>query len=148
MKTTCERQQSWLLKRFHTLCTKTGVSVDEKAAMIGSFGVESSRDLSNAQLQRVCDVLDKRLNPELAELDKWRKRVIASVNGWLSMTSQPKTIDRIKGIACRATGKHEFNEIPKERLINVYYSFLKKQQDFKRVSKMTSEDLELLSSLN
>jgi hypothetical protein len=148
MKTTCEQQQSWLLKRFHTLCTKTGINPDEKAAIIAGFGVGSSRDLTLEQLQMACDALDKRINPELAQLDKWRKRVIASINGYLAITSQDKSIARIKAIACRATDKHDFNEIPKDRLINVYYSFLKKQQDFKRVSGIVTQDLETLSAMN
>jgi hypothetical protein len=148
MKTTCEQQQSWLLKRFHTLCTKTGIKPEEKYAIIGGFGVESSRDLTVEQLQKACDALDKRMNPQLAELDKWRKRVLASISGYLAITSQEKSIARVKAIACRATDKHEFNEIPKDRLINVYYSFLKKQQDFKRVSGMVTQDLETLSAMN
>jgi hypothetical protein len=148
MKTTCEQQQSWLLKRFHTLCTKIGIKPEEKYAIIGGFGVESSRDLTVEQLQKACDALDKRMNPQLAELDKWRKRVLASISGYLAITSQEKSIARVKAIACRATDKHEFNEIPKDRLINVYYSFLKKQQDFKRVSGMVTQDLETLSAMN
>ena len=148
MKTTCEHQQSWLLKRFHTLCTKTGIKPEEKYAIIGGFGVESSRDLTVDQLQKACDALDKRMNPQLADLDKWRKRVLASISGYLAITSQDKSIARVKAIACRATDKHEFNEIPKERLINVYYSFLKKQQDFKKVSGMVTQDLETLSAMN
>ena len=148
MKTTCEQQQSWLLKRFHTLCTKTGMKPEEKYALIGGFGVQSSRDLTVEQLQRACDVLDKRMNPAQADLDKWRKRVLASISGWLAMTSQDKSISRVKAIACRATEKREFNEIPKERLVNVYYSFLKKQQDFKRVSGIVTQDLETLSAMN
>ena len=148
MKTTCDRQQAWLLKRFHTLCTRIGMSVDDKAALIGGFGVESSRYLSVDQLQRACDALDKKLNPELAEIDKWRKRVIASINGWLTLTSQTKNIEKIKGIACRATGYKGFNEIPKDRLFNIYYSFLKKQHDFKAVGGIVKEEFETLTYLN
>ncbi len=148
MKATCERQQAWLLKRFHTLCTKSGLSADDKAALIGGFGVESSRYLSVDQLQRACNALDKKLNPDLVETDKWRKRVIASVNGWLTLTSQSRNIERIKAIACRATGYKAFNEIPKDRLTNVYYSFLKKQHDFKAVGGIVKEELETLTYLN
>lgn len=148
MKTTIDQQQSWLLKRFHTLCTKTGIKPEEKSAIISGFGVESSRDLTTEQLLRICNILDMRLNPQQADLDKWRKRVIASISGWLAMTSQDHSIARVKAIACRATEKREFNEIPKDRLTNVYYSFLKKQQDFKRVSGIVTQDLETLSAMN
>lgn len=148
MKATCDRQQAWLLKRFHTLCTRIGLNVDEKAALISGFSVESSRELSISQLQQICDALDRKLNPDLIEIDKWRKRVIASVNGWLTLTSQSGSIEKIKGIACRATGYKSFNEIPKDRLINIYYSFLKKQHDFKTVGGIVKEELETLTYLN
>jgi len=148
MKTTCDRQQAWLLKRFHTLCTRIGMSADEKATLIGGFGVESSRDMSAEQLQVACDALDKRIDPQIVELDKWRKRVMAAVGGWLSITSQTQGADRIKAIACRATGHKTFNDITKDRLINIYYSFLKKQKDFKAVEGITREQLEELTYLN
>jgi len=148
MKTTCDRQQAWLLKRFHTMCTKIGMTPDEKATLICGFGVESSCDLTIEQLTLVCDTLDKRINPELMEIDRWRKRLMASIGGWLRLTSQPQGIEKIKGIACRATGHKAFNEIPKDRLISIYYSFLQKQHDFKRVDGIVKEDLETLSNMN
>ena len=148
MKATCDRQQAWLLKRFHTLCTRIGMQDHEKAALIDGFGVTSSRDMSAVQLQHACDALDKRINPELIEIDKWRKRVMGSIGGWLSITSQLGNAEKIKGIACRATNFKAFNEIPKDRLINIYYSFLKKQQDFKRVDGIVKEDLETLTYMN
>jgi len=148
MKTTCDRQQAWLLKRFHTMCTKIGMTPEEKAALIGGFGVESSRDLSTEQLTLACDALDKRVNPELVEIDRWRKRLLASIGGWLRLTSQTQSIEKIKGIACRATTYKAFNDIPKDRLISIYYSFLQKQHDFKRVDGIVKEDLEALTSMN
>ncbi len=120
----------------------------EKTALIEGFGVTSSRDMSATQLQVACDALDKRINPELVAIDKWRKRVMGSIGGWLSITSQAQGGEKIKGIACRAAGYKVFNEIPKDRLINVYYSFLNKQKDFKRVDGIVKDDLETLTYMN
>lgn len=148
MKTTCDRQQAWLLKRFHTLCTKLGMSADDKATVIEGFGVDSSRDMSAEQLQQACDALDKRINPELIEIDRWRKRVMGAIGGFLRLTSQEQNIDKIKAIACRATGFATFNMIPKERLINTYYNFLKKQHDFKKVDGIVKDELQTLTNFN
>lgn len=148
MKATCEKQQGWLLKRFHTLCTKLAVTTYEKEAIISSFGCVSSRDMTIAQLQYACDCLDKRLNPELVEIDKWRKRVMGAIGGWLRIMSVEQTAEKIKSIACRATNHDTFNAIPKERLVNVYYAFLKKQKDFKAVGGIVKDELETLTYLN
>ena len=38
-----------LLKKFHTLCSVLGLSEDQKSTLLQSWGVESSRDLSQHQ---------------------------------------------------------------------------------------------------
>lgn len=148
MKTTTAIQQSAILKKFHTLCTKAGINTEEKTAIVGSFGHASSRDMSVIELLRACDMLDAKLNPQLAEADMWRKRVMASIGGWLKVMAIEYNPQKIKAIACRATQCDNFNDIPKERLSNLYYGFLKKQKDFKRVNTITKEQLETLTYLN
>lgn len=148
MKTINDRQHAWLLRRFHTLCTRLGLESYEKLAMVESCGVTSSRDLTCAQLEQLCSELDIKLNPELKTLDDWRKRVMASIGGWLRTIGRDQNAQIIKQIACRATGHHLFNEIPIERLMNIYYSFLKKQKDFKAIEQIANEELEILSYLN
>ena len=141
MKTTTDHQQGLLLKKFHTKCTRAGLTADEKAVIIYAFGHESSRELSVSELLRACDMLDAKLNPQIAELDALRKRVIASIGGWLKVMGIESNIDKIKAIACRAGEAGSFNEMPRERLNNLYYAFLKKQKDFKRVDAIHNEQI-------
>jgi len=148
MKTTTDRQQGSLLKKFHTKCTKAGLSSEEKYAVIGAFGHNSSREMTAIELLRACDMLDAKVNPQLAEIDKWRKRVMAAIGGWLKVMSVETTGEKIKAIACRAAAYDNFNDIPRERLNNLYYAFLKKQKDFKRVEGIAKEELETLTYLN
>ena len=148
MKTTTDRQQGSMLKKFHTLCTKAGLTADEKALMVGAFGHDSSREMSVNELLRACDVLDSKLNPQLAEINLWRKRVIASIGGWLRVMSVESNATKIKAIACRAAAYDSFNDIPRERLNNLYYAFLKKQKDFKRVNSIVKEQIETLTYQN
>ena len=148
MKTTTDNLQSALLKKFHTKCTKAGISADEKYIMIGAFGHDSSRDMSVQDLIKACDLLDAKLNPQLAEMDKLRKQVIASIGGWRRLLSQTNDIDKIKGTACRASGFSEFNKIPKTELIAVYHTFLKMQKTFKGAEGTVKTELETLTYLN
>lgn len=148
MKTTTDLQHASLVKKYHTLATKLGLDKADKAAIMESYGVSSSLDLSVNELVELCTVLERDNNPKVLQLDKLRKQVMASIGGWLQTISQEGGADRIKAIACRATGNRRFNDIPAERLRNIYHAFLNKQRDFKAVGKLADEELEILSYLN
>jgi hypothetical protein len=148
MKTTTDLQHALLVKRYHTLATKLGLGKDDKAAIMESYGVSSSLDLSVQELTELCGQLERDNTPKAPVLDNLRKQVMASIGGWLKMIHQESDAAIIKGIACRATGHKNFNEIPAERLRNIYHTFLNKQKDFKSVNQITNEEMEYLSFLN
>ncbi|RKE02338.1 hypothetical protein [Marinifilum flexuosum] len=114
-----------LLRKFHSTCAKAGMSGEEKTALLSSFDVESSADLSESQLKYIIRILEKQANPEG---DRQRKRVIASIGGWLRKCSIEHDINTIKSIACRAAGTKSFNQIPLSKLRAIYYEFRNKQQ--------------------
>ena len=72
-----EKQQKWLLRQFHTLCSRLRLSAEEKAAIIEGYGVESSADINNDDLMNICRALEKRLDSNAVKLDRLRKQVIA-----------------------------------------------------------------------
>lgn len=129
-----------LLKKFHTLCSVLGMTDDQKKDILSSWGVESSRDLSQHQLIDICAKLSEQVNHKdgSASLDKLRKQVIAAIGSWLRETYQSQGISKIKGIACRATGYGDFNKIPRERLRNLIATFNNKTKDIKSVDALTS----------
>ena len=133
-----EKQQKWLLRQFHTLCSRLRLSAEEKAAIIEGYGVESSADINNDDLMNICRALEKRLDSNAVKLDRLRKQVIAGIGGWLRMQGKPENIADIKAIACRATKSDNFNRIPPERLRNVYNAFLNKQKDSRMIDELVS----------
>ena len=88
MKTIVEKQQKFLLKKFHVLCGQLGLDREFKKDIIQPYGVESSRDLSAKELMDICTKLEQTLNPQLIDLDTWRKRLIASIGGWLRVINE------------------------------------------------------------
>ena len=128
-----------LLKKFHTLCSVLGITTDQKKALLASWDVESSRDLTQHQLIDICAKLSEQVNHKngTASLDKLRKQVIAAIGSWLRETYQSQGISKIKGIACRATGYDDFNKIPRERLRNLIATFNNKTKDKKSVDALT-----------
>lgn len=140
MATITAQQQKWLLRKFHTLCTRLNMDAEMKLALISGYGVESSKDLTNAELLELCDKLNDILNPEDAKRDKMRKRVIAAIGGWLRLIGKGNEgVDYIKGIACRAAKTEKFNQISYDRLTTLYNMFLKRQKDAKAVNEVAGQ---------
>jgi hypothetical protein len=144
MQTTIEKQKNALLKRFHTLLGRAGIDQDGKLVILDQYGVESSRDLSVDQLIEACTLLDHRLNPALDEMDRWRKRLIASVFAWMKKLGKTGDIEKVKRIACRAAGSDHFNQIPVERLRSLYYAFGKKSKDLDFVAEVTAAEIDAI----
>lgn len=137
MATITQQNKKWLLRKFHSLCARLGLDADMKLALLGDYGVESSKDLTNAELTQLCDRLNGILSPEDARRDRMRKRVIASIGGWLRLIGKgDEGTSYIKSVACRAAGVDDFNRIGLERLTTIYNMFLKKQKDAKAVDEV------------
>ncbi len=80
-------------------------------------------------------------NPKQAtnnsEMDKLRKRVIASIFGFFKMVGKQVNIGYVKAIAVRASGKgiDDFNKIPRTKLQAIYNMFLNYQKVAKNLSQ-------------
>jgi hypothetical protein len=158
MKTTREKTQNsrrkFLIKKFHTLAGKMRWSDEEyRVFLMGNYGRQSCLDLTDIELQEGCAALERELYPQIKEMDVWRKRLIASIAGWLKEMEIYRDEDsdtgrnvplivKVKAIACRASQKGKFNDIPLEQLRSLYSAFTKKQKDLKMASEMTSEMIE------
>jgi hypothetical protein len=122
MKATISEKKKRLIKQFHTACTKTGMRPGDKKVIYDSLGIESSTELSEAQLEEVIKSLG-------TDSDKWRKRVIAAIFGWCKdINLHNYDVVKVKAIACRAAGYKTFNQIPVSRLRDVYYEFVRKSR--------------------
>ena len=129
-----------VLKKFHTLCGVCGMTKDEKMALVESYGVESSADIDTHDLIDLCAKLQEQAGQP--DMDRLRKRAMAAIGGYLRMTGRQESTALIQGIACRATGYDRFNQIPAERLRNLYSCFANKQKDIKAVDQVTNEMLQ------
>lgn len=148
MQTFTETQQKGLIKKFHAMLAKAGVGADGKEAILSSFRVDSTKKMSVSQLIAACEALNTLVNPKSAELDAHRKRLIASIGGWLRAMNKKENIAIIKAIACRASEKESFNAIPAEQLRSLYNAFNKKRKDLKMVEQITVDELDILTLSN
>jgi hypothetical protein len=70
------------------------------------------------------------------DMDTWRKRVMASVGGWLRSCGTQHTAETIKVIACRAAQRTAFNDITLSELRAIYAEFNNKQKIAKRTKNL------------
>lgn len=132
---TMDKIHNGVLRKFHTLCSRLGLTEAEKRAIVESFGVESSADIDTHALIDVCASLSKQLEGDKGDqMDKLRKRAMAAIGGYLRKIDKESNAEIIKGIACRSTGYQSFNKIPAERLRNLYNTFRNKQRTWMRRS--------------
>lgn len=137
---TMEQIHKGVLKKYHTLCAKLGMTEYEKRAIVASYGVSSSKEIDTHDLIDICASLSRQLGENKGdEMNTLRKRAMASIGGYLRQINHESNAEIIKGIACRSTGYAEFNKIPAERLRNLYNTFRNKQKDMTAANAVAME---------
>ncbi len=144
---------------FYVLLNKMGIPTEDKRDFIIDYTDNLTDSLSElhekypafySDMIKHMEAVVKQTNTNsnTAEMDKLRKRVMASIGGYFKLTGQDHSSKYIKATACQATGYKSFNAIPKERLNNIYNAFTKMQKDFKAVGTINQEQLKRLALLN
>jgi len=141
MKTFAEKQHTGLVKKFHTLLGHYGIDNETKMSILSQYNVTSSVYLGIPELVEVCGLIENANNPKLKEFDVWRKRLMGAIGGWLRAMNRVDNAQIIKGIACRAAKRDDFNDIPVEQLRSLYSAFKKKQKDLLTVEVFTMGEL-------
>lgn len=129
-----------LLRKYHCLLRKAGVSNDEKMVLLASYGVESSKDLSVYELVDICNKLDMKTDKSAQKANLWRKRVMGAIGGYLDATGDNSNANKIIAIACRASGYDSFNAIPVDQLRSIYNAFINRTKAIKAVEAMVKTD--------
>lgn len=132
-----------MLRTYHALCTRLGLTADARAAMLEAYGVTSSRDLDTHDLVDLCARLSSECCQTKAdhELDTLRKRCMAAIGAYLRRMGAAEGVAIIKGIACRIAGKERFNQIPRERLRSIIYTFRDKVKTIERTEEVLSHPI-------
>lgn len=155
METKTTNKKGQLIRKLHVLRGAAGMTQDEYETLLGSYGVESSKELDEKQLEKLCEFLQKQTSSERRDLDVQRKRLLAAVcafcgdvvPGWEKMDDAHR-IGYAKAIACRAAGWEEpwdshgrsrFNRMGLDRLRSLTYAFQKRKTDMDGVVAAVSD---------
>lgn len=137
-----------VVKRYHTLASKLKLTDNDKAAIMSSYGAESSLDLTTSQLTQVCETLQRMLNNRVAkgvdeELDKLRKRCIACMCRYIKARDiqTDNVINYAKQIACRSAKKSHFNKLTASELNGVIGYFNKEVNARKGAEQVATQEV-------
>jgi len=116
-----------LFKKYHILCGKLGMTDSDKKAFLSGFGVSSSKEMTESQLREACNTLSYEANKNAQEADMWRKRVLAATCQYIDNNNIKvnNKIEYAKGIAVKASGCKQFNDIQIHKLQLIYNMMIK-----------------------
>ena len=129
-----DKRKNAQLRRLHALLRKAGIDNGTKREMIGAYGVESSKEMTEYEIADLCRRIEMGISEKEMETDRWRKRLMGAIGGWLRATGRRDNAAVIKAIACRAAGKEVFGQIPKDRLISLYNAFRQRTKDLEMLN--------------
>ncbi|MDR1907301.1 MAG: hypothetical protein LBQ43_00370 [Holosporales bacterium] len=130
-----------MVKRAQTLYGRLGMGTEAKMAFLSAWGVEHTNHLNVKQLIDACNTLDTELNPQLAQMDKQRKRVMGVIGSWARATGNNNSAAYIKAIACHAANKNSFNDIPLATLRHLYAEFNNRLKIRNAVAQLDEDSL-------
>ena len=133
-----------LIRQYHAVLTAAGIDENGKAGILEGFKVESTSDLTEAQLRQAIDAI---VNIS-SDGDMWRKRVIAAIGAWLKTIGKEENIEYIKGVACGAAPAKNFNRITVPRLRSLYYEFKRDAGTSANVKAFKDETIDYLKKCN
>lgn len=89
--------------------------------------------LTDVEYAALIGAMEARLETKnRTDADRWRKRVMAAVGGWLGAVAEKENPTKIKAIACRAARCEKFNEIPLSKLRGIYNEFSRQRKAAER----------------
>lgn len=146
-----EKTKGQLIKEFHTLLNLYGVDTIGKEAILSSYGVESTSDLTILQLREICGriraIKGGIMTDENHALTKARQCVLVAIGKYLAAKGDiPATgwkiqeWNIIKGVAKRAA-QGDFNSIPLSKLRGITYEFNKQRKAMMETRNFISTNL-------
>lgn len=115
-----------------------------KSILISNITQGKCKRLSEMSEEQYLDLIDfmtssinKKQSQQSSDIDKLRKRVIASIFGYFKLKGVNVSIDYVKSIAVKAAGNNckSFNTITSSRLRAIYEEFRNKQKVIKNIEE-------------
>ncbi|MBQ7210522.1 MAG: hypothetical protein IJS05_06480 [Paludibacteraceae bacterium] len=150
-------RQKELIREFHILLNRLGVNDNGKEGILSAYGVESSKDLSVAELSEVNEWLhaecrkrglehEKQQQPR-SEIDKERQRCKVATGKYLARKGYIKQDGwglmewhKIQNTICRAAKTERFYDIPLSTLRGITYEFNRQRKAMESAAEVAEQE--------
>ena len=144
------KNKKQLIREFHFLLHRLGISDIGKEGILAGYGVDSSTELDEAALTEICDRLHEEarkrgIESQTAETDpaeKERKRLKVAVGKLLAAQGKIKAEgwgvaewNLIAGTACRAAKVSRMADIPTSKCRGLIYEFNRQREGIEGVKQ-------------
>lgn len=137
-----------LIVRLHTICSKQGISGDDRREMYKGYGASSSKEMEENEIQDLINRITGKIPNTNNRTDLLRKRCLAVVFNYYKLKSMTVSTEYVKATLTRASGYKCFNAIPDSILFNLYNAFLDKNRNRISVSDIDNKVTGYLQSCN
>ena len=147
------RNKKQLIRDFHILLHRLGISDIGKEGILAGYGVDSSTELNEAALTEICDRLNEELRKRgqdktppgpLSEGEKERKRLKVAIGKLLAAQGKIKADgwgvaewNLIAGTACRAAKVSRMDDIPASKCRGLIYEFNRQREGIEGAKEYT-----------
>lgn len=134
-------------KKLMTVLAKTG-NLENRHEIVLSFTAGrtySTKELTEQELEQLSNKLE---SDAAKKMDKKRKRVLAAIFGMYNKMNAPKSIEFVKGVACRAAGEKNFNDISSHQLDTIYAAFKNAQSKLEFSGRIVENYIEESKNYN
>lgn len=150
------KQQVTNFGKFYALLKlMPGVTEETKKELVWRFTdlrTDSLREMTKIEYGRMIEHMEdvtgnkeperKRRGYYDKDAEAWRRRAIAAVFGFYEVIKEPKSLDYVKGIICRAGDVNDINQIPPAKTRAIYNDWVGRAKVKRRVDGIVKDELD------
>lgn len=124
-------QKKRLLRQFHAICGKLGMTTEERKKIVAEWGHQSSSEMSDLELSHSISELTSVYIANNRRLNTWRRRVMAVIFKHFKLQNKEVSKEYVLAVATRQAKNKDgrFNEIEETELIKIYNYWLKRNSN-------------------
>lgn len=120
-----------LLRQFHAICSKLGMTAEERKKFVAQWGHQSSCEMTDLELNHSIAELTSVYMAKHRRLNLWRRRVMAVIFKHFNLQNKKVSNEYVIAVALQQAKIKDggFNDVKESELIKIYNYWLKRNKE-------------------